>query len=238
MSGARRQEDREISQLGTGEEGRRGSDGGAGSDSAALIRARSETRALLHEVDHRVKNNLQLISSLILLQARRVESQAAREALRGVLERVNAISIVHRRLFQATDMERFDLAQFVRDLVEDMTAVDGRHIEVKLDLLRIDIPAARAASVALVVNELVSNAFRHAYPNGEGAVEILVRRVEGAPEIVVCDHGGGLADPETPPRGFGLTIADLLCRQLSANCSFADSEPGVRATVRLPVEPN
>lgn len=201
-----------------------------------MIQAQSHARALLHEVDHRVKNNLQLISSLILLQARRVQDPAAREALRGVLERVNAIAVVHRRLFQAGDMERFDLAQFVRDLVEDLTAVDRRAIKVTLDMRRIDIPAAQAASVALVVNELVSNAMRHAYPGGAGLIEILVRRADGTPEIIVCDHGVGLADPASPPRGFGLTIAELLCKQLGAKCSFADSEPGVRATVRLPIE--
>lgn len=184
-----------------------------------------------------MKNNLQLISSLILLQARRLENPHAREALRGVLERVNAISIVHRRLFQAADMERFDLAMFVQDLVEDMSSATDHQIEVKLDLQRIDIRAAQAATVALVVNELVSNAMRHAYPDGRGVVEICVRRTDKAPEIVVLDHGVGLATPKSPPRAFGLTIADLLCKQLSAECSFADSEPGVRATVRLPIEP-
>lgn len=203
-----------------------------------MAQARAEALALLHEVDHRVKNNLQLISSLILLQARRVENPDAREALRSVLERVNAISIVHRRLFQTADMQRFDLAQFVGDLVEDVTLSGERaDIQVSLDMQRIDIRAAQAASVALIVNELVSNALRHAYPQGRGVVDIAVRRAGEASEIVVVDHGVGLAVPTAPSRGFGLTIADLLCKQLKAECSFTDSEPGVRATVRLPMEP-
>lgn len=184
-----------------------------------------------------MKNNLQLISSLILLQARRVQDPGAQAALRSVLERVNAISVVHRRLFQAEDMERFDLAQFVRDLVTDVTASGPGTIDLRLDVRRIDIQAAQAAPVALVVNELLSNALRHAYPEGRGLVEIVVHRVERAPEIIVCDHGVGLPDPAAPVRGFGLTLADLLCRQLNAECSFADSEPGLRATVRLPIEP-
>lgn len=183
-----------------------------------------------------MKNNLQLISSLILLQARRLEHPRAREALRSVLERVNAIAIVHRRLFQAEDMERFDLALFVHDLIDDTTAIGDGRIELKHDLLRIDIRAAQAAPVALIVNELISNAVRHAYPNAEGVVDICVRRLEGAPEIVVTDHGVGLPAPTAPVRGFGLTIADLLCKQLGAECSFTDSEPGVRAAVRLPIE--
>lgn len=229
--------DTPISDPETAPASRRRPDGGSESDSAALVRSQAEARALLHEVDHRVKNNLQLISSLILLQARRTQDPGARDALRSVLERVNAISVVHRRLFQAEDMERFDLAQFVRDLVDDLVSTGPGAIDLRLDVHRIDIRAAQAAPVALVVNELLSNALRHAYPDGRGVVEIVVRRIERAPEIVVCDHGVGLPDPPVPARGFGLTLADLLCRQLSAECSFADSEPGVRATVRLPIEP-
>lgn len=215
-----------------------GSPPGSGSESA-LAQARAETSALLHEVDHRVKNNLQLISSLILLQSRRVESPVAREALRGVLERVSAIAIVHRRLFEANDLQRFDVAQFIHDLVKDLMAVSGRDdLQVALDLQRADIPAARAASVALILNELVSNAIRHAYPQGQaGALEIVARRRNGDVEIIVCDRGVGLANPARPVRGFGLTITDLLCKQLSADCSFTDAEPGVRASVRLPIDP-
>ena len=184
-----------------------------------------------------MKNNLQLISSLILLQARRVESADARAALRSVLERVNAISVVHRRLFQAEDMERFDLAQFVRDLVEDIQSVGDGKIEIALRLRRIDIRAAQAAALALVVNELICNAVRHAYPDGEGLVEIAVRPDGGVHEIIVADRGIGLPNPTAPTKGFGLTLSNLLCKQLGAECSFADGEPGVRATVRLPIEP-
>lgn len=214
--------------------------GASRSDSADLLQARAEARALLHEVDHRVKNNLQLICSLIHLQSRRIEDDSAREALRSVLERVTAISIVHRRLFQNEDIERFDIAQFVRDLVDDLIAVSGREdIEVRLDLERIDVPAAQAAPLALIVNELVANAVRHAFPEGRaGVLSIQVRRLNGDFEIEVCDDGIGLPDPTAPQRGFGLTIADLLCRQLTADCSFTDGEPGVRAKVRLPIDPS
>lgn len=233
-----------MTTIGTRENGKNGGRitraGASRPESADLAQARAEARALLHEVDHRVKNNLQLICSLILLQSRRIEDGPARDALRGVLERVTAISIVHRRLFQNEDIERFDIAQFVRDLVDDLIAVSGRDdIEVRLDLERIDVPAAQAAPLALIANELVANALRHAFPESRaGVLVVSVRRLNGDFEIAVCDDGVGLADPAKPQRGFGLTIADLLCKQLNADCSFADGEPGVRATVRLPIDPS
>src|SRR5258706_9888913 len=90
-------------------------------DAAALREALAQTQALLREVDHRVKNNLQLIASLFLLQSRRVEHPAARETLQTVLERLNAVTTVHRRLFQG-DPQQFELADFVRDLVGDLAA--------------------------------------------------------------------------------------------------------------------
>jgi two-component sensor histidine kinase len=82
-----------------------------------LTQALEQKTALLHEVDHRVKNNLQLISSLLLLQNRRVSDPGVKAAMRAMLDRVNAIATVHRRLFQSDDVERFDVSAFVRDLV-------------------------------------------------------------------------------------------------------------------------
>src|SRR3954471_16875854 len=87
--------------------------------------SRESAATLLAEVDHRVKNNLQLIASMILLQCRRTEDEAARAALKSVLERVNAVATVHRRLFQG-DPHRFDVADFLRDLTGDLAASAGR----------------------------------------------------------------------------------------------------------------
>src|SRR5450432_3372033 len=102
--------------------------------SGALEAALAQKTALLEEVDHRVKNNLQLIASLILLQSRRTADEAARAALKSVLERVTAVATVHRRLFQG-DPSRLEVADFVRDLTSDLAAAAGRDdLEIALDL--------------------------------------------------------------------------------------------------------
>lgn len=213
-------------------------------DLEAIIEARThelkealeQKTALLHEVDHRVKNNLQLISSLLLLQNRRVTDPALKASLKGMLGRVNAIATVHRRLFQSEDVERFDVSAFIRDMVADLMGSAMRDdIRVELDLERVEIPAAKAAPFALVINELLTNALRHGFPEGRGGrIFIGVRREEGNFRIEIADDGVGL-DKDARLSGFGLTIVQLLCQQLKAKSETTDAEPGVRIVVLLPV---
>lgn len=201
-----------------------------------LSRALDQKTALLHEVDHRVKNNLQLISSLLLLQNRRVTDPAVKNSLRGMLERVSAIATVHRRLFQSDDVERFDVSAFVRDLVSDMVGAARRDdIKVRLDLERVDVAAAKAAPLALVISELFSNALRHAYPPGHGGeIFVGITRTNEVFRIEITDDGVGVQN-SAAPGGFGLTIVQLLCQQLKARSETTPGEPGTRILVHLPV---
>ena len=207
---------------------------------AELRQTIEQKTALLHEVDHRVKNNLQLIASLMLLQTRRVHDPAVRKALGGMLERVNAVATVHRRLFQSDDVERFDVSAFVRDLVSDMTGSARRDdITVRLDLERVDIAASKAAPLALVINELFSNALRHAFPpealdGRKGEIFVGITRQDGDFRIEITDDGVGL-ETSASSGGFGLTIVQLLCQQLKARSETTPADPGTRVVVHLPV---
>jgi len=198
--------------------------------------ALGQKTALLHEVDHRVKNNLQLISSLLQLQTRRSQDPAVRSTLRGMLERINAVATVHRRLFQSDDIERFDVAAFVSDLVSDAIGASGRtDITADLNLERVDIPAAKAAPLALMFSELLGNAIRHAFPDGRpGRIAITVKREDGYFRIEIADDGVGVETSGVRP-GFGQTIVALLCEQLRAECETSDANPGVKTVIRLPV---
>ena len=198
-----------------------------------LEAALARRTAQLHEVDHRVKNNLQLISSLMLLQSRRMTDETARQALKTMLERVGAVGMVHRRLFQGEDTHQFEVADFVRDLVGDLALAAGRDdVQLHLDLEPVTIPASAAAPFALVLNELVGNALKHAFAEGEGGViAVSVAKVDGLCVLTVSDAGRGMGDA---PRAFGLTILGLLCQQLRAGLEITSADPGVRAVVRVP----
>jgi two-component sensor histidine kinase len=216
------------------EDGRPG--GGASETSAhALEEALAQKNALLHEVDHRVKNNLQLIGSLILLQSRRTADEASRQALKAVLERVTAVATVHRRLFQ-DDPLRFDVADFVRDLVGDLAAAAGRDdLEIRLELDEVALPAASAAAFALVINELLGNALKHAFPAGRaGRITVGLANLGTTCVLTVADDGAGMGGR---PAAFGSTIVKLLSQQLHADLDIADAQPGVRTTVTIPMTP-
>ncbi len=204
---------------------------------AELEAALAQKTALLHEIDHRVKNNLQLISSLMLLQSRRITDDKARQALKSMLERVTAVATVHRRLFQGDDSQRFDVADFVRDLAGDLALTAGRDdVLLDLDLQPAAIAAASAAPFALVANELISNALRHAYPAGRGGrITVRVAPDGEACLLSVTDAGLGL---NGAAKGFGLTIVDLLCRQLHAELTTEQAGPGHRARVHVPATVN
>ncbi|MDO8410595.1 MAG: histidine kinase dimerization/phosphoacceptor domain -containing protein [Phenylobacterium sp.] len=201
----------------------------------AAEQALAERTALLHEVDHRVKNNLQLIGSLLVLQTRRTEDLQTRIALESMLSRVSAIATVHRRLFQSRDLERFDVAAFVRDLVGDVSSSHDK-VAIDLDLQSIEIDAAQAAPLALAVNELLDNAFAHGLNERRaGKLSVRVQRQNGHYLIAICDGGPGLPPSGQFEPGFGLTIVGLLAQQLRAELRFEPTNPGVRAILELPV---
>ncbi|MFZ4604830.1 MAG: sensor histidine kinase [Caulobacter sp.] len=200
-----------------------------------LARALKQTSALLHEVDHRVKNNLQLITSLLQLQARRSLDPAVRKALTGAQDRVSAVATVHRRLFRGEDVDRFDVAAFVEDLVADVIGGSGRRdVRTRLSLEPVDLPAARATPLALLINELLVNAIHHAFPDGRaGLITVAVRREGDGFAVEIADNGVGSGTPAAAP-GFGGTIVSLLCGQLGARCETTDAQPGVRTVIRFP----
>ncbi|WP_318011332.1 sensor histidine kinase [Mesorhizobium sp. ES1-4] len=209
---------------------------------AELEAALEAQTTLLHEVDHRVKNNLQMISSLILMQSRTVSDENLKRSLGTMLERIEALSTVHRRLYQSKDVSRFDVSDFARDLISDLLTASGRsEINPTLDLEPIVIPAEKATPVALMVNELVTNALKHAFkerPDGtrSGSIGIKMSQPDGHLNIEVSDDGVGMADA-TGDASFGMRLIKSLARQLRAEIEWRDAGPGTRVVISMPNGP-
>lgn len=193
---------------------------------------------LLHEVEHRVKNNLQLISSLIQFQARRTGDPAVRDALREVQERVSAISTVHRRLFQTEDAGRFDVGQFLQDLVDDILGRAGRKdVEHRLELEPATAEAARAAPIALLVSEILAHALRIGFPPPRrGRITVRLRNLGEGFRIEVSDDGAASVDDLRDGLAGPSGIVHILRRQLGAKIEWRDNQPGVAALITLPME--
>lgn len=189
------------------------------------------------EAEHRVKNTLQLISSIVMLQGRRVTDDSSRQALRAVQLRVAAVSVAHRHVTWCEDAEEVELAGLVREIVGDLAGSAGREgVDIDLDLESVVIPGRHGAAIALLVSEAVSNALRHAYPGGRnGRVRVGLRRVDESFELTVADDGVGL-DPTASKAGFGLTVAQLMAQQLRGRLETSTGQPGVRIAVSVPMD--
>lgn len=194
---------------------------------------------LLHEVDHRVKNNLQMISALILMQTRAVADPELRKPFYATLERVEALSTVHRRLYQSKDVSRFDVSAFASDLVHDLVGATGRtDIAVKLDVEPVEVAAEKAAPVALIINELVTNALKHAFVEARpGTIGVDIRRSSAHDvRISIDDDGVGIASEPLGNGSFGKRLIDTLGRQLQAKTTWRTGGPGTRIDITLPLE--
>lgn len=200
----------------------------------ALQAALEIERARIREVDHRAKNSLQLVSSMLLLLSRRTSEPETQKALKAMYQRVSAIAAVHRDLLQAEQPDSFDFSRFVRDHVAALAHARGDGAAVRLDLDPVALDASQACPAALIVNELTLNALAHGAAAGrEPEADVLLRRAGAGFVLTVQDHGPGL-QPDAEQAGFGLTMVKLLAQQLSASVNFEDAHPGLRAVVTVP----
>lgn len=191
---------------------------------------------LLREVDHRVKNTLQMIAALVATQMSATTDTGARETLGATLRRIEALATLHRRLHQSDDVTQVAIGNVAGDIVADLLGAAGRaDIALTLELAPLRVPAEAAAPLALIVNELVTNALKHAFRGRPGRLTVRVGRVGDRDGIEVLDDGPGM--PVSAPAGatFGTTIVRMLARQLHAGLEWGRADPcGTRVTLALP----
>lgn len=201
-----------------------------------LTEALAAKTMLVHEVDHRVKNNLQMIASLLTLQTRTITDPDAKASLKSMLARVEALGTVHKRLYQSNDVQRFDVAAFARELAIDLVRGSGRQgIELDFDLVPVEVAVEQAPPVALVMNELLTNALKHAFPrDATGQLSLSVKPEGDMIRITIADDGIGMPPDVARDRTFGKRLIESLVRQLNAAIAWHQAEPGTRIEIRLP----
>lgn len=181
-----------------------------------------EKDVLIEEVHHRVKNNLQVITSLLGLQARTIKDPATRKKFEESRYRIQAMAILHQILYESSSLAEIDFADYIRRLVEHLVRSYGAasriHTEVRLEALHCHRDVALPCG--LIVNELLSNAFKYAFPGGKtGRIRVVLRRGSpGKVRLMVRDNGVGLPpgfDWENSPT-LGLRLVRTLARQIDA----------------------
>jgi PAS domain S-box-containing protein len=199
----------------------------------------SEKETLLKEIHHRVKNNLQVTSSLLKLQAERIEDESARRALQEGRGRIRSMALVHELLYRSRDLANVDLGEYTEDLTRQLLrahAVDPSRVRVENQLVPVPLPIDVAVPCGLILNELVSNALKHAFPEGRrGVIRIELRRGDEADELVVRDDGIGFpagADFRSEAT-LGLRLVQTLADQIDGKLS-ASSNGGTEIRLQIP----
>ena len=196
---------------------------------AALSSIAKEREVLLQEVHHRVKNNLQVVSSLINMQMRQVSDKAAASALAECRARIETIGLIHASLYQTNDYARVPFSEYARDLVSNLLHVTGASsglVDVEVDLDTVALPVDRAIPCGLILNELITNAIKHAFGDGQsGTIHISLKRAtDGAIVLTVRDDGIGL------PTNFSLSRLESMGMQLVA--TLVDQLDGTLEIIR------
>ncbi|MFH1043521.1 MAG: transporter substrate-binding domain-containing protein [Pseudomonadota bacterium] len=180
-----------------------------------------EKETMLKEIHHRVKNNLQVISSLLGLQSSYLQDEQSRKIFQESQDRVRIIANIHTMLYQSEDLARVDFGNFIGDLVghlQQSYAIAGSSVEVRVDVADVSLNIETSIPCGLILNELVSNALKHAFPEGRGG-EVNIGMATAGNQFVLKVQDNGVGFPAAVdflnPRSLGLELVRLLVEQIN-----------------------
>ena len=194
-----------------------------------------EKDSLLKEIHHRVKNNLQMVSSLLSLQTKNTRSKAAIEALEEGKSRVKAMALIHQKLYQNDDLSVIEMQGYIESLVNSVQSVfkkGGHNINITIDAEGVELDIDRAIPFGLILNELVSNTFKYAFPEGDenGKIYIHLRKNGDQGFFEYTDNGVGLSEDseERANSSMGVRLMKRLVNQLQSTLNIDKTTDGVR----------
>lgn len=203
-----------------------------------IERSMRQKEVLAREASHRVKNSLQLVASLLNLQARASADPDVKRAIGDAVSRVTTVARIHNRLWRHEEVNAVDLAAFLADLCRDLEASAPGCRLLYEATAPVSVDPDLATSLGLVVNELVTNAFKYACSTGEGEVRVRLDSIGGeALRLTVTDRGPGLPpgfDPARAGASLGMRLVTGFARQLQGRLDVSSAEPGARFALEIP----
>jgi two-component sensor histidine kinase len=193
---------------------------------------------LLREVNHRVMNSLQLLSSVLALQRRRIADPAARDQFEQARRRVQSLAVVHRRLYKHDVTSKVDIGRFLDEMCHEVVstfASPERPIPLEVVTDNPDVTTDKVIPLALITYELLTNALKYAQPSGgERRLRVTVVRSDGALVVTVADNGPGLPPDVEQRTGLGMKLVQTLCLQLHGSLDTATGPDGTKVSIIIP----
>jgi len=204
-----------------------------------IEKALDEKELLLKEIHHRVKNNLQVVSSLLSLQSRKISDEKAKEAITASRNRVKSMALIHQNLYKEDDLTGIDLADYVEKLANSLVSsyqVDEDKIKVNTDVQHMSLDVDTTIPIGLILNELITNALKYAFPEGRaGTVDVSLKRQNDELLLEVKDDGVGY-DPDAlrgeESSSFGFNMINAFARKLKAEWEVRN-ENGTVVSMRI-----
>jgi two-component sensor histidine kinase len=209
---------------------------------SALRRALAERELLLKEVNHRVKNSLQLVLSMLSLQGHRFKEPETRELFTKAIARVTAIAAIHERLYQDADPLTVEMHTYLTGLCAELVRASGMEdnaqASLQIEVEQMRLPTEHGVAVALVVNELVMNALKHAQPSsGPAVINVrLVRHGASQVRLTVADNGAAPEQSANEATGLGTQLIRMLARQLNGTVSLERAAGTYAVHVTFPLQ--
>lgn len=204
-----------------------------------LRQSLTEKESLLKEIHHRVKNNLQIVSSLLFLQEEYMADPKGVELLRESQNRVKSMALIHEQLYGTSDLTKIDFGRYIKGLTAnlfDAYGIDPARIRLKARTDDIALGVDMAVPCGLIINELVSNALKHAFPDaGQGTILVAIQTLDpGRLEILVADDGVGMPTPtiDGGSQSLGLCLVDTLTTQLDGTLTI-ETGHGTRFSITI-----
>jgi len=198
-----------------------------------------EKETMLKEIHHRVKNNLQVISSLLDLQSSYLQDEKAKEMLHNSMDRIKTMAKIHTMLYQSKDMARVDFGSFIRDLagrLQQSYGIAASPIQVHADIADVSLTIETSIPCGLILNELVSNALKHAFPEGRGG-EVNISMATTGDQFILNVSDNGVGFPEgvdfRNTKSLGLELVNLLVGQINGTITMT-VEGGTTFTITFP----
>ena len=185
-------------------------------------------KVLIRELHHRVKNNLQVISSLLGLQSLKIEGEEAKAAFDEGKSRVNAMAMIHKKLYQENDLEKVNINEYLEELINNLkfSFDTSSKVAVNMDVTQAEFNMDKAIPVGLILNELITNSFKYAFENIEKPIlDIKLIQNQDQFELTISDNGKAIDQMESieQSESFGLRLVNLLVNQLNGHLSFYQS---------------